>query len=496
MIFRSVLVGLLYFRRNALITLLLASAGLYLEASVIKDLQQQTDPDTIPPKAKPLPSWGSVSGNLRYLAMATAQHRQQMNAHAQAVAIALKYKTPILFGFDAGIGGAWIQSLLTSDLAFRDPLTGARNRYEIGLFDQAHYIYKSRLFRPEHLYLRYTSRAFSATAGRYAANLPFINEQDGRMRPTLVQGLSSQWRIHPKWKADAGWLQSILPRGGMQWLETPASVGVYAAGKSVDGQPAGYTGNFHSDGIVYGQLAWQPFTFGHFEILSQTFTGVMHHASFHGQYGNVQSDSGRFQFSMRLIRQDAMHQGQASDAVSGFINRGQMALIGSGRIAGRWKQHILMLNYTRITGHGKFLMPREWGREPFYTFIPRERLEGAGDVHAVSLGYENSPKSELWFFSFAVSGVNMPSVYNTRLNTYALGNYVHMKWEGGFYPDKQVHTQEIRFMVIHKRPLGHQALQPQHILNKVKLWHFTLTLNYYFDRQLIAKSKKQNRIDL
>jgi hypothetical protein len=27
-------------------------------------------------------------------------------------------------------------------------------------------------------------------------------------------------------------------------------------------------------------------------------------------------------------------------------------------------------------------MPREWGRDPFYTFMPRERNEGYGDVNA------------------------------------------------------------------------------------------------------------------
>lgn len=486
---RRALVYLPYFLHNVILALLFVSTILNLEAHVIKDVKEQAEPDSITSKEKSLRSWGSVSGNFRYLGMATTQQQQQMNAHAQALALALQYTTPIFHGFDAGIGGAWIQSLLSSDLGYRDPITGARNRYEIGLFDQAHYIYKSRLFRPEHLYLRYRRRAFTATAGRFAVNLPFINEQDGRMRPTLVQGLSSQWRIHPKWKADVGWLQSILPRGGMQWLETPASVGVYAAGKSLDGQPTDYTGNFRSEGIVFAQLAWQPKPDWHFEWLSQTFTGVMHHAGIQAQYGNVHSDSGRFQFSLRLMRQDAIHSGRGSDAVSAFIERGQTAVMGSGRMAGRWKQHILMLNYTRITGHGKFLMPREWGREPFYTFIPRERLEGAGDVHALSLGYEYVPNAAQGFFSFALSGVRMPSVYDTRLNTYGMGSYIHMKWEAGFYPRKQVHNHEIRFLLIHKRPMGSQILHSQHIVNKLSLWHFTLTLNYSFDHQLKSKSK-------
>ena len=46
----------------------------------------------------------------------------------------------------------------------------------------------------------------------------------------------------------------------------------------------------------------------------------------------------------------------------------------------RWET---TLNYNRITTHGRYLMPREWGRDPFFTFFPRERNEGLGDVHAI-----------------------------------------------------------------------------------------------------------------
>ncbi|QJX47791.1 hypothetical protein HMJ29_12900 [Hymenobacter taeanensis] len=35
-------------------------------------------------------------------------------------------------------------------------------------------------------------------------------------------------------------------------------------------------------------------------------------------------------------------------------------------------------NYTHITRTGLRLFYREWGREPFYTFLSREREEGLG----------------------------------------------------------------------------------------------------------------------
>ena len=39
--------------------------------------------------------------------------------------------------------------------------------------------------------------------------------------------------------------------------------------------------------------------------------------------------------------------------------------------------------YNRITDNDRHLMPREWGRDPFFTFLPRERSEGFSNVHAL-----------------------------------------------------------------------------------------------------------------
>jgi hypothetical protein len=70
-----------------------------------------------------------------------------------------------------------------------------------------------------------------------------------------------------------------------------------------------------------------------------------------------------------------------------YITRNEQSHTFSGRISlsNQTHQQEWSLNYTRITKHGRFLFPREWGIEPFYTFMQRERNEGAGDVHAIML---------------------------------------------------------------------------------------------------------------
>ena len=53
----------------------------------------------------------------------------------------------------------------------------------------------------------------------------------------------------------------------------------------------------------------------------------------------------------------------------------------------------ISINYNYIFNQDRFTFPREWGREPFFTFLPRERMEGTADSHAIALKTEiNLPK--------------------------------------------------------------------------------------------------------
>ena len=63
------------------------------------------------------------------------------------------------------------------------------NRYEIGLFDIEDPSNKKDIDRLEELYLKYNFKNATITVGKQLINTPFINLQDGRMRPTVVEGV-------------------------------------------------------------------------------------------------------------------------------------------------------------------------------------------------------------------------------------------------------------------------------------------------------------------
>lgn len=81
-------------------------------------------------------------------------------------------------------------------------------------------------------------------------------------------------------------------------------------------------------------------------------------------------------------------------------------------------------NYTRITRTGRFLFPREWGREPFYTFLPREREESFGGLDAAILLANYAVPAVPGLKAEASYGrYYLPDVKDFRLNKYGMPSY-------------------------------------------------------------------------
>ena len=94
--------------------------------------------------------------------------------------------------------------------------------------------------------------------------------------------------------------------------------------------------------------------------------------------------------------QNPLKDGGNADPAKTYFDPGEQSQVISLRAGYQYKQSIIRVNATRITADGRFLMPREWGREPFYTFLPRERNEGSGDVKAISVNLlHDIPKSRV-----------------------------------------------------------------------------------------------------
>ena len=181
-----------------------------------------------------------------------------------------------------------------------------------------------------------------------------------------------------------------------------------------------------------------------------------------------------------MIRQDAVADGGNADPAKAYFSKsGHSQTFGAlvGWQGSRWSGS---MNYNRITSAGRYLMPREWGRDPFFTFLPRERNEGLGDVHAFVLktGYK-IPKIRLKAEA-AIGYYDLPSVTNYRLNKYGMPSYGQLNLDLRYEFSGFLKGLDTQLLFVHKTKTGNSFGNDRYVINKVDMSVWNLVVNYHF----------------
>ncbi len=422
----------------------------------------------------------SVHGHFRYFFMATDNKKGLTNYYANAVGGGLRFETAKFHGFQMALSGFYIFNIGSSNFLKTDTLTGQSNRYEIGLFDIEDPANKKDIDRLEEFYLKYNFKKTAIVFGRQLINTPFINLQDGRMRPTGVEGIWVNSNIKSNTKIEGGWLYAVSPRSTVKWYNAGESIGVYSAGINPDGSKSNYSGNIKTKGIailgVHQKInkqiklqGWNMFT-----------ENVFNTAMFQADYIGKQKNGSTIFAAAQVIRQDAVNDGGNENAEKAYFKKGQKSISFGGKMG--WKNKIweTSLNYNRITAHGRYLMPREWGRDPFFTFMPRERNEGFGDVNAIMLKVNYTIPETKFKTSFAAGYFQLPDVKNYRLNKYGLPSYTQLNADLRYTFSGKMEGFEAQLLVAGKIANGNTYSNNKYVFNKVDMTNYNLVLNYHF----------------
>lgn len=190
----------------------------------------------------------SITIGSRYAFISTINEPSLSNYHANGFTAYAIINTGSWKGFELSGGGAFLLNINSSDLTEKDAVTKQSNRYEIGLFDVSNYS-KKQFFKTETLFLKYAFKKFKAMAGNFALDSPYINPQDGRLRPTFEQGIWLNFDPKSGLIFEGGWLIGISPRSTSKWYSIGNSLGLYPQGVSTTGKKGQYQGLQHSEGI-------------------------------------------------------------------------------------------------------------------------------------------------------------------------------------------------------------------------------------------------------
>ncbi|MFZ6665396.1 OprD family outer membrane porin [Peijinzhouia sedimentorum] len=419
---------------------------------------------------------GKIDGRARLYLMNTLNEGGLTDYFASAMGVGLGYSSPMIKGFQFRTSAFYTQGLYNSDLTTPDPLTNAANRYEIGLYDVGNPSSRS-VFRVEELYLQYKSESSYLRLGRQLLNTPFINPQDGRMSPTFVQGIYGNLQLSTQWNVEGGWLNRMAPRSTSRWFGVGESMGYYPQGLLETGQGANYFSNIESVGIGILGVHFRPnskFQISAWNYFVENVLNIGHIQV----TGNFPADEKWSIISgVQLTRQDAINDGGNSDLTKTYLNPSSYSNVLSARLGAKNQRVEFNLNYTRISKTGRFQFPREWGRDPFFTFMPRERNEGYGGVDALMAKFEYSLNSGKTKLSLSHGRFSLPEANDAKYNKYGIPSY----HQSNFELRQQINPSiQLQYLAVYKGRVGDTYGNDRFVINKVNMFYQNLVVNYKF----------------
>lgn len=424
---------------------------------------------------------GTFYGHARYFFMATDNSDQLSDYYANAFGMGIGYETGSFKNFQVGISGNFIYNLNSSDLAQKDPLSKQGSRYELGLFDIENPNNHADLDRLEDLYIKYNYKQSDIKLGKQHIRTPFINPQDGRMRPTLVDGVILNFNQIKQLKIEVGLLTSISPRSTVKWYGIGTSIGVYNSGLNPDGSLSDYAGNIKSDHIAYIGITKKLGKQHEIQAWDMLVENVFN-TSLVQYNGHIQlNPSNKIILGAQGIAQQAINHGGNEDQSKTYMEKNAKSYTFGGRLGiSNNSLGALTFNYNRITSHGRYLMPREWGRDAFFTFMPRERNEGYGDLHAFNLvGSRVFGKSGLRA-DLSYGQYYLPDVKNTRLNKYGMPSYWQMNADIRYQAKGFFKGIELQLLYVYKGQKGSEYTNNNYVFNKVDMSLYNFVINYHF----------------
>ncbi|MBU3660782.1 MAG: outer membrane porin, OprD family [Flavobacteriales bacterium] len=423
---------------------------------------------------------GTAHGHFRYYFSSTINQGALTDYYANAIGGGIRYETNKFHGFQFAASGFYFFNIGSSSMTKVDSITGQVNRYEIGLFDIENPNNHKDMDRLEELYLKYNLNHGHLIFGRQLINTPLINLQDGRMRGTGVEGLWMDYELGKKWKFEGGYLYAISPRSTTKWYDVDESIGLYPQGISTSGLKSDYFGNLHSKGIGVLSVKYNPIKNFELQAWDYYIDNILNSALLQAKYTHSLKAENKLVLEGQFIRQDAIKNGGNENQTLTYIDKGAKSMTFGTRVNLKTKKIDYSLAYNRITKHGRYLFPREWGRDPFFTFIPRERSEGFGDVHALVGKIDLKPSKSGFRTSLATGYIWMPDVKNVELNKYGLPSYIHLSLDLRYKFQEFLKGMEAQVLVTSKINQGETYDNQRFVFNKVNMILINVILNYHF----------------
>lgn len=418
---------------------------------------------------------GRLSGQWRNYYMHSFNEGNLQDWYALSTGLKLKYTYDFNNHWQvrAAVYSSWNTGL--SNVATIDPTTGRGSRYVAGNFNVQD-LSQRFIAYPGELFVQYSKGQHQLKIGRQGFSSPFMNGQDGRMIPTLFEGAFYQYEEKNKLKLQLALISRIAPRSYNGFENIGQTIGIYPVGRDLTGTPSRYDNHTKSDFVALFNNDY------HFEQLKMELWNYYVDNIFNVIYVKptyLFKESG-FGVGIEWLLQKRVGEGGNTDEALRYVQNETAQILGI-QLSQTLHHGKISLGYDYITAQGRFLFPREWGREFLFSFQKRERSEGFGDNHALVLNYDRyiNLTNQKVRTILSIGHQWRPSVTLPTLNKYAVPNYLHLNVDI-FYEHKKLKGFKPELLLTYKYGTGEFPDKPVFVLNKVNLFLINAIVNYNF----------------
>ena len=324
---------------------------------------------------------GSSHGHFRNYFMTTEQYSSSNDHYANATGGAIAYRTAELLGFQLGVKGIFTFNTASSDLTINEGKIWERQLFDVNRPEE-----KLDLDRLEELFIKYQNKKVQLVIGRFDFDSPLLNPSDGRMKPYVYSGVGLGVELHKTFRINSRYINSLSPRSTTHFYGIGDNVGLFENGVNSEGENVDYSHQVKSDFIWVNSL--------YFKL--KKGWGLAYHNNFLdginiNQYVDLSIEGVKWNYGVQFLNQGRLLN---PHNVIYYDNQVQSNVV-SIQFERILNDCDLAINYSTVFG-GRFLFPREFGREEFYGSISRLRIEGKNNVHVFGMRQALKLEKKKW----------------------------------------------------------------------------------------------------
>lgn len=422
---------------------------------------------------------GHTSGHVRNYFMATINNSILQDYYTNAIGGAITYHSANLYGLEFGVKGIFSFKTFSADLTAVDPLSQRHAIWEVELYDITRPQEGLDLDRLEELYIKYTYRNSNFSFGKIDINKsPLLLKRDGRMKPFVYNGawlaIKEITKHHFYW----GWLYQVSPRGMTEWYPIDEAIGILNNGYQPNGQKAHYQhhlksaglGVFGYEGTIANALQLKLWNYTLDKINNTVWLQAAY--KFKNWYSGIQ-----YVFQVALPHQASLPYNNR------YQQPNEIAHVLATQLGYLFQNKLnVSFAYSHNFKGGRFLFPKEMGREDFYTSHPRSWLEGYANRndYLLRIVYYPLQKKKQLSLDLKLAWVDLPSAKKYQDNKYEKTDYFQTTLEIDYAFSNLLNGLTLKFLYIYRSTPKTYYLPLEKEFYNTNLHHFNLITEINF----------------